>query len=347
MYELITNGNVSVKSIVTHDDRETPSRHAEITVDGREGQYIHRFPHTSRVSKALDVMRPEALAERLSGGSYFFIEEDLIDFRDGSYNGFVHTDENLGKLMEVIGFTRQARGEEKVMLLKAWDNFPFEIPEFQQAKNYHFALLYKWSPFVKTVGAVLKLVRLICGNDLYANTNGIINTKIPLFNRWQEHLDIASKQIETQMVDITRDRLLMMKDERASVAECALVEKHAYTRLISETVNPAVRENLQLIIGRVSPMINLTEVYRPSVFKDKNLCAQLPSHLTSLDLFNVATEMRTHTSQEAQSTNRALDKFSGDLLYESHKDINNNLVRFGNVNLSSFSDPTRAFFGTL
>jgi len=87
----------------------------------------------------------------------------------------------------------------------------------------------------------------------------------------------------------------------------------------------------------------LKDVYRFGVFEDKNLSAQLPGHLTAFDAYNIATELRTHTNPTSKSTDNALDKFANVLLFDRQSNYN----AAGKVvnRTSSFSDPTKAFFG--
>lgn len=350
-FELIRDAKVEVKQCITYeyDGGRASSPQAEIIVND---MYVHRFSPASRVSQALHLMKPESLAERLTGGSFFFVEDTLVDFRDSTYNGFIHTDRTISNMFDIIGYERTFGVEERptLKLQRMWRNYQFDIPEFKQAKNYEFVLHFKWSPFVKTVNSMLHLFRGICTNQLWVATNGLINTKIPLINRWQEHLDIAAQQINNKMIDLTKGRLRSMVSERASVGECILVEGHALARLGSYEHNcdADVRKRIQTIIARVSPSVNLENVYTDRVFNDRNLAAQLPAHLTALDLFNIATELRTHSNQTDKSTARGLDTIAQDLLYKSHNDIAQNAHRIGKtVNLSSFSDPTCAFFGNV
>ena len=94
MFNLIRNADVEV--IAHRDAANNPIVLASI--NGNE----HRFAAASRVSRSLEMMAADEVAERLTGGSYFFIEDKLVDFRDGQYsrnNGFVHTDDSINHLM--------------------------------------------------------------------------------------------------------------------------------------------------------------------------------------------------------------------------------------------------------
>ena len=99
------------------------------------------------------------------------------------------------------------------------------------------------------------------------------------------------------------------------------------------------------LLNAISPSTNLSEVYRSSVFDDKNLASQLPGHLSMFDIFNVATELRTHTAESKGSSDFSLDKFANDILFD---DADRKIVTHNkNVALASFSNPDNAFFGLM
>ena len=50
-------------------------------------------------------------------------------------------------------------------------------------------------------------------------SSDLINTKIPLVNRWEEHLAIAERQIQNAVVSNVTRRLASMGTERATVLE--------------------------------------------------------------------------------------------------------------------------------
>jgi hypothetical protein len=78
-FTLLRNANVEVH----HHIAERGKNVAVITVADNKGErFQHRFPASSRVSKHLDVMTAKDLQERMTGGMYFFIGDQMVDFRD-------------------------------------------------------------------------------------------------------------------------------------------------------------------------------------------------------------------------------------------------------------------------
>ena len=139
-----------------------------------------------------------------------------------------------------------------------------------------------------------------------------------------------------------------MSLERASVADCLLLEQHAYDRLYSSTEKSTEdRLNLLAIMNAANPREHLGSVYRESVFIDKSLAAQVPSHLSTFDAFNVATELRSHTQQTGKSSDFALDKFSNGLLFDREDNFVASASRYTNRPTASFADADRAFYGIM
>ena len=349
-HNLIRDAHVSV--IRRNDEKKRPQ--AVVTV---EGQYEHVFPHNSRVSKHLDMMEPALLAERLTGGDFFFIEDQLIDFRDGSYNGFVHSDKTIDVFMDILGYQykqelkqlthRQKKHEDdvssKIILRAEWNKNEINVPGYAKGADFNSILSFQWNPFVKAINSNFDLVRQICTNGMIGLTS-FLNTKVPLFNRWEDHLDIAATQIQNKVNAIVIQRIQQMVNERASVGDCILLEDHASTRYMA-TIDGQERIRLMNIMNAVSPRAQLSGVYRDSVFEDKNLAAQLPAHLSNFDVFNIATELRTHTESTKKSSDFALDKFANSVLFDREDNYSAGAQQSSAPRIAAFASPELAFFG--
>lgn len=353
-YELIRNAKVEVTRAVVHKGNNQ-HLHADIVINDT---YEHRFPHTSRVSKHLELMHPEDLAERLSGGSYFIVDDQLVDFRDGAYNGFVHTDASIDVFMDLLGFqykselpfvhNRKGNDErDQIVLRKTWNENEIIVPGYRQGGEFKSRLSYEWNPFVKTIDSAFDLVRIICTNGMVGTTS-FLNTKIPLFNRWEEHLDIAARQIQNKVTSTVLHRMQRMSTQRASIADCQLLEQHCYDR-IHAGINKAEgeRDRLFAIMDAVNPSIHLSDVYQPGIFANRVIGAQLPAHLSLFDVFNIATELRSHTAATPKSSDFALDKFANTALFDRDDDFLAAAGRYTTKSMSSFADVDRAYYGVM
>jgi hypothetical protein len=344
-YELVRNAFVEVEHVTDTHKKDC----AKIIVND---SYEHIFPHTSRVSKHLDVMTPSDLQKRLNNGTFFFVDNHLVDWRDGIYNGFIHEDNTIDEYMDLLGFqytenipfTHRKKSTSPILLRSVWNKGEIMVPGYAEVgTDFTSELSFIWNPFVTTINSSFDLVRLICTNGMIGVTS-FLNSKVPLFNREMQHLDIAATQIQNKINDIVIGRISNMITERASVGHCLLLEKHTIER-IGSVDDLTEHARLLNLLNAISPSNNLSDVYRDSVFEDKHVAAQLPAHLTLFDVYNVATELRTHTSESRTSTDFSLDKFANGILFD--EDTKNYRVHGANTALASFSNPDNAFFGIM
>jgi len=347
-YDFIRNADVEV--LVTKDADNHPIAKAIIG-----GKYEHNFEAKSRVSKSLDIMTPTDLSERLSGGQFFFVEDALHDFRDGHYTGFVQSDDTIAHLNELLGIESATRGTVRVHenttsknyhLGRKWSEHGIEIKAFNDGGEFNSELHFGWSPFVRTINSAFMLYRLICTNGM-RGLRTFMNTRIPLVNRWEEHLEIANRQIQNKVAAICERRFAAMGSERASVGELLLLNHHIEERSKDSAMQiPEAQVRLNNLGRIVNPRAHLTDVYRDNVFSNKAIAAQYPSHLTTLDAYNIATEIRSHTGDCDKSTRRSLDNIANDMVFD-HKNITSLVSDASLPRKSSFSDPDAAFWGMM
>ena len=359
-YEMVRNANVGVDVIDTYDNKGRAQPRVQITV----GNYQHTFDKNSRITKALDTMSPIELQTRLTGGNYFFVNDRLIDFRDSQHLGFVHSDANINSLMEHIG-VRSASKKDRIshqsttvtgggiILSNRWNQQDIHVEGYQEGGAFTSNLHYDWNPFHQYVRGVFELVRLICTNGMIGS-NDIFNARIPVVNRWEEHLEIASRQIQNKVNSTVTQRLQNMGTERASVAELQLISTHAENRLLELDIVDfgsmdkfeEVRNSLRNINNVANPEIHLANHYKDQAFDNSNVGAQLPGHLSLFDSWNLLTEMFSHTKETASSSNTALQKMANALVFDGDKrNARLNRVDVSTPILSSFSNVETAFFG--
>jgi hypothetical protein len=345
--EMIRDAQVRV--VATRNSKNHPI--ARIVVNG---EYEHEFSAESRVSRALETMDEATLASRLTGGTFFFVNNHLVDFRDGAYHGFVHEDEAIESLVKVLGIQESKNVSTRLQdnlvtqrytLGKSWSTNEISVPEYNDGGEFTSELLFSWNPFVKTVNSAFMLWRLICTNGMRGMTQ-FLNTRIPLVNRWEEHLEIANVQIQNKVNSMVARRLAGMGSQPATVAELMLITSHARKRFEQTMQGEASREALHNIMQIADPVLHLANNYRENVFTDKRVAAQVPGHLSLFDAYNLATEIRTHTREVEASSTRALDQFANDLVF-NRKDLTQHASRYVKPRDPSFVNHERAFFGDM
>lgn len=353
-YSMFRNAPVVVSPVV----QLSGSVSAHIVVDD---QYEHTFKPNSRVSESLSLARSpnemnlavSQLQARLTGGHFFFVNDTLVDHRDGHYDGFQHTDKSIDKLMEVIGIEEKVSGLRRsgmrlnttsspISLSTKWSIEGFQIDGYLQGGAFSSEINFGWSPFMNYVKGIFEITRLICSNGM-VGTSDLINSKIPLLNRWEEHLQIANKQMQNMVQSKVSTRLGEMAYNRATVNELQLVTKHVRERL-NETTDVTESQQLSGLVRVIDPVVHLSQYYQPSVFDDSNVSARLPGHLSEFDLWNIITEMYTHTTQSDNSSDGGLQRLANKMLFPN-PDLNKGRIVDVIPISSSFSDPDRAFFG--
>lgn len=353
MIELIRNAKVEVRPVIT----DSSDVLAHITINDK---YEHTFESSSRISKVLSMtgdtrsfeVAKQQLQERLDGGDYFMIDGQLVDFRDSVYNGFVHTDDSIGHLIDNIGIMRNDDAlrsglklntqSSKHILANRYSSEGLEIAGLNEGGMFNTNIVYSWNPFTSFVKGAFEIVRLICENGMVSATD-LISSNIPLVNRWEEHLKISNKQMQNAVQGLVGKRINDMVSERASVTDLRLIAKHAENRL-SSVIDPNEKERLERIKFIADPMIHLPEYYSLESLQDTNIAAQLPGHLSAFDAWNCVTEIMTHTSENEKSTPRSLQGFANSLVFPK-KEANTNHHLNTTPLLSAFSNPEVAFFG--
>lgn len=346
-YDLVRNAKVEVTA--SRNSKNFPV--ANITIND---EYNHVFDQDSRVSRALETMDAEALAQRLTGGSYFFVEDTLVDFRDGKYHGFVHEDEAIKQLVKVIGIAESKQLSTRLQdnlvsntytLGTSWSKNAIHVPEYNDGGEFNSELLFNWNPFVKTVNSAFMLWRLICSNGMRGMTR-FLNTRIPLINRWEEHLDIANAQIQNKVNGMVTRRLSGMGQQHATVNELQQLAVHARKRYEKTFQGDEAHTRLRNIMQVVDPALHLGNVYRENVFKDTRVSAQVPGHLSLFTAYNIATELRSHTAETEGSSTLALDRFANDIVF-NRKDLTQHASRYVAPREATFDDHETAFFGNI
>lgn len=351
-YNLVRNAGVEV---VAQSDRANKPL-AQIIVND---EFIHTFDAKSRISQSLQVMEEKDLAARLSGGSFFFVGDKLVDFRDGSYTGFIHSDASIEHLVRVLGVRDELNTSERnvmrlntvsnsgLILNKLWSDEDFHVDGYLEGGEFSSRISFTWNPYNMAVKGVFEIIRQICSNGM-VGISDLINCKVPLINRWDEHLDIAAIQLKNLVQSHSSARLAQMGQERATVKDLLLIKDHASERLdFAINISDFEKRNqLVNIVRAADPQRHLADVYSDEVFGNSALAARAAGHLTKFDAWNLVTEMFTHTLETSTSTSSALQRLANGIVFPA-RDADKGILTNHVPVKSAFSDPELAFFGSI
>jgi hypothetical protein len=323
-FTLIKNGDVEVTSIPGTTLKSKP----RLQIVGDD--FSHVFPANSRVSEHLADTPIEAITARFQGGHFFTHDGNLIDWRDSQYaarDNFVHTDDGIQHLINHIGFeelTPEQRSRQhntassQIALKKVWSNHGISIPEYGKGGELDSQLSFVWNPFNSNVGTSYDLVRLICANGMTGVSN-FFTAKIPLVNDWEEGLEIANKRIQSAITTRISNRLLEMGTIPATVRDCNRMVGLCQERLTDSEHNvddPAARQILTTIQMAADPKLHLTNVYDNVLLNQMQIGDQLQSHLTLYTLWNMLTEISTHTHETQNSTTLGAARWANEVLID-------------------------------
>lgn len=309
----------------------------QIPSDGTTGiivdqKHQHIFGAKSSITDAVKTSGVEAVRTRLNGGTFFFHNDDvkgdaLVSYRNRDYNGFIHTDDSVSSLIEHIGYTTDFKRAQfhnnstnRLRLQNIHSSVEMNIAQYGgQGGEMNSQLSFAWDPFQSHVRAVFELVRLICANGM-VGMSSFMNTKIPVVNEWKHHMEIADKQIQNKIQSIVNRRMEVMAlpQSRASLRDCQRVTDACHSRLENPmNINsPSAVKHIKTIAYAADPRLHLQNHYNDVTFNDRRLSEQAASHLTEFTVWNMLTELATHTYESAESSNTALYKLANELLID-------------------------------
>lgn len=340
-----------------------------MVVDSDKGIFTHQFDRRHNIVRQTDITAIADIESRLQNGTFLFNEGALVDYRNGDYKGFAHSQESIARLIDELGFASvdHLHGSKRAAALtneetsrseqhrggKLWGTTPFQIPGMQEGGQWEAKIAYTWDPFTPNIRSLTSLVRLICTNGM-TTTRNVMDYNIPIVSNWTENLEIAYRRLRNKLQGKVIDRLERMPHERASVSEVQLLNLHATSRLNALTSqlvwkDPAERAAQIQRARRICDITNVSErlakVYTKEVFNKASNGAVVASDITSFDALNLATEIMTHVSSVPMSTNSALTGLANNLLFSP----SNQSTRMAQVapQLNVFSNADDAFMAAM
>lgn len=347
-------------------DRD-PSRVGAIEIE--TAGINHRFERDHPLTRTAHLVGKDRVRELIDGGTGIVVDDKLVEFRPSTYDGFIHSNEAVFRMMEQLGvrerdsrmMTRaQMRNTMRnansalntVRLGTIWSENDFDIPMYHDGGAFTSRLVYEWSMFNNSISASMQLVRQICTNGMVGVGNWF-NNQIPMINRWEEHLQIANRQIQNHIQIKATQRMVEMGKSRASVADLMLISEHADKRLDhllkeqekGNSFSVADFDRLTNLKKVADPLPYVGHIYSADALDDRQVCSLIPAHVTTFDAWNLVTELLTHTPGCPSSTFSALQRIANHMVFDG--DTRAKRVLPSGIRLASFSDPRTAFFGAV
>ena len=358
---IIKNARVKT-SLVLSDQKarfgEMPELNVVIEVSPRSGGfevYRHTFDRKSSVHKMSQEMEFPILEAKFDGGTYVIMDGEIVDFRFSDYKGYIRNQSQINEFSESIGVSRrtkssrsvggslgtmfnQLRHKNGVFFGGVSENeIHFDVEGFKEGGEFKNRLVYRWSPFEENIQTTVETERLICANGMMGMAS-LVTRETPMINDIERHLRIMETQLNPEMSRVLRERFADMLNKRASVYD---VQKAL--SMITERLNQVGSLNehdYKVLMGLADAISldNLKGVFAQDLYTS-HAAKVAPSDITQFDLFNVMTEMSTHTSG-SEYQNRDAQMFINTLVFDRTQ-----CEVSGEVKLSEHSNPNRVFFG--
>lgn len=274
------------------------------------------------IGRMIRMTNVENVQAMLQGGHFLFEGDELKEYRDGNYNGFIHDDDWIKRFSDTPQLLKHMKSE-------------IVVPDFGEGGKFDLNTGFTWSAFNPYLKTQVNLMRLICANGMRVK-HKLFEKKVPLINNFEKHLDISAEQINITANKEIKSKLVGMNDIIASVRDVSLVGDHIQKRLEVDPLNERLNGLNEVIMAG-----EFDEKYTSYALNSASITSHLPSHLSRFDLLNITTELMTHTRSVDRSTDNALNLISTNLIFSD-----NEVNQFSTAKIPrTFANPEQAFFG--
>lgn len=283
------------------------------------------------ISTAASLTDENLIAKSLLGGHYVigdftdkrgFTTTHLMDYRDASYKGFIHSQSAIDEFVE--------DGYLNDRLVDC-----FKVDGLGLGSDFQISSGFSWNAFSKNLKSQVNIIRQICTNGLMLS-QPMFEREVPVINRHEEHLDIAARQMMNGATKVVSERLHKMANEHARVRDVKLAHSHFKSRAADYDSAAELNQRLLINLERIN---DLTKHYTTESL-DNGLANELPAPISRLDLYNMITESNSHSDETSASTTNALNGVALDLMFKAPAVMPQTNV----VEKSPFSNPEQAFF---
>lgn len=303
------------------------------TMDLIVNDYKVRLDRRHAIATAASLTSKEDVVADLIGSHFVFEKSNkgekeidiLREWRDSRYTGFIHDQEFI-----------DIYSDDNNLLNRA--NVELNIPEYGAGGNFNISSGFTWSAFEQNLKTNVSMLREICSNGAVMKSR-FFEKEVPILNLHSHHLDIAANQMIYTAERMIKQRIEKMGREFALNREVEMVMSHAERRIGTAITNEE-RERLVKLNNALGYYGDCSKYYTQEAMNN-GVYRELESPISRMDLWNITTEMNSHTGQNIDSTKNALDHISTRLLFP--KDTGR--VISEKASKQTFGNPELAFFG--
>lgn len=287
-----------------------------------DGQFTNKINKRSQIGRIISTTNVENAVDMLHGGHFFFLDGKLSEFRNNEYDGFIQSDDIIQR------FANTPLNE----VMKS----NFHITDFGEGGKFNLKTGFTWSAFASYLKTEVSMMRLICENGAVVK-HKMFEKKVHIMNNYDDHLKIAAEQINKMATKEVTNKVYGLQKQTASVQDVIQLENHIAERMTNTTGHESQLQKYLDVIDQGK----FDQKYTPAALRNASISHHLASHMTKFDLFNMATELNTHTKSSDRSSNNALNMLITRLLFSEDHVGKTTKIGFE----KTFDNPELAFFG--
>lgn len=294
----------------------------------------------------------DQLKDQFLGGSFFIVDDAIIDHRLKDDLKFVHKDDAIKLLAATLGFAKavqkpniwgmidldHAEGHGRPIARSQTEKFECNATE-SLGGQFDIMIGFSWSPFDIDIHSFIEMWRQVCENGAIAQSS-LMNHRIPMLNKWEENLAISNQVIRHSFDKVVFPRLQALPSERISLSDMASLLTIVRDQKASKQLQSDSIAHLSIIEDK------LTEAWEPAANSlKKSILKFIPAPITAFDAMNIATEISTHHVARDRTNARAQAFVSG-LIFDEvrQRNLNTNLDSLV-IESETFGQVDQAFFG--
>lgn len=281
-------------------------------------------------------MDEKVLSTTFKDGSYFVVDNQVIDYRTSQDLKFTHSKESIQEMINHLGMI--AKGNN-IMMSNIMSELQCDALNSAAGGLFDVKVGFSWSPFQTDVESVIEMIRQVCSNGAIAS-DPVVNHSIPIINMWHENLKVGNDILVHQFNKLILPRIQALPNERISMYD--VLSLRSLINKLSDTkeLNHHQQNNLKNLYESLDSLVTADV----SSIK-KNLLQFIPAPISAFDAFNIATECATHYVA-SDKTDRMAQAFANNLLFNGDRTEKISLDLANLVaDTQTFMDVDRAFFG--
>jgi hypothetical protein len=241
------------------------------------GKHKANFVEQSNITK-LYRQNSQNCITKLTGGTYFFINKQLVDHRDSLYKGYIMSDSVLDEVMNIVGYSSNlSKKDLKGLHLVTTGRSDYTLVKYYKSRGMNggsIGLYWVWSPFSGCIRYAYKIVT--DEGEVISNKHFDIGRVAIDDYFYDELLDSSSEFLDYIIKEIEK-RFRSMAKEYCSVSDML-------------TINTFANERNVIDIAEETTFDHVSSIYKPEII-GTDFAKTAQSHISKLVAWKYAVEL--------------------------------------------------------